>query len=69
MEIHINYIIEAVIFSGIGLVLYAVAFILMDMLTPYKLWHEIIESKNMALAILIGAAMLGLSNIIAAAVH
>ena len=69
MDFQINYLIEAIVFSLVGLALYAGGFIIMDKLTPYKLWNEIIDGKNVALAILIGAAMLGLSNIIAAAVH
>jgi putative membrane protein len=69
MGIQLAFITEAVVFSVLGLLLYAVGFVVIDKLTPYKLWHEIIEGKNIALAILIGAAVLGLSNIIAAAVH
>lgn len=65
----IKYIIEAFGFSFIGLVFYVVAFLVIDKLTPYKLGYEIIEGKNIALAILLGSVMLGLSNIIAAAVH
>ena len=64
-----NYVLEAGVFSIMGLVLYAVGFIILDKMTPYKLWHEIVEGKNMALAILVGAAVIGISNIIAAAVH
>ena len=69
MGIQLAFVTEAVVFSVLGLLLYAVGFVVIDKLTPYKLWHEIIEGKNIALAILIGAAVLGLSNIIAAAVH
>ncbi len=65
----LKYILEAVTFSVIGLVLYVVAFVVIDKLTPYRLTHEILEGKNIALAILLGSIMLGLSNIIAAAVH
>ena len=38
-------------------------------LTPGELWREIIERKNMAVALLAGAVAIGISNIIAAAVH
>ena len=65
----ISYIINAVIFSVIGLVLFAVAFAVLDRLTPYNLWAEITQKQNVALAIIVGSAALGLSIIIAAAIH
>ena len=63
------YVYEAFIFSVIGLILYALAFVAIYKLTSYALAKEILEGKNIALAILLGSIMLGLSNIIAAAVH
>jgi uncharacterized membrane protein YjfL (UPF0719 family) len=59
----------AIIFTVIGVVLFVVAFVLLDRLTPGSLWTELIEKRNTALAILIGAMSIGLSIIIAAAVH
>ena len=59
----------AVIFTVIGVVLFVAAFVLMDRLTPGSLWTELIEKRNTALAILVGAMSIGLSIIIAAAVH
>jgi uncharacterized membrane protein YjfL (UPF0719 family) len=38
-------------------------------MTPYHLWREIVENKNLALAVLLGAMSIGLCIIIAAAVH
>jgi len=43
--------------------------LLVDLLTPGKLWAEIIERKNMAVALLAGAVAISLSNIIAAVMH
>ena len=45
------------------------AFVAIDRLTPYTLWKEIIDDHNTALAILIGALALGMSIIVAAAIH
>ena len=42
---------------------------MIDALTPYALWKEIVEEKNIALAILVGAMSIGMCMIIAAAVH
>ena len=56
-------------FALIGILIFVVAFFILDKLTPYHLWNEIVHEHNMALAILIGALSLGLCLIIAAAVH
>ncbi len=62
-------IVNALVFAVIGILIFVVAFILMDKLTPYHLWKEIVQEHNIALAILIGALSMGLCLIIAAAVH
>jgi uncharacterized membrane protein YjfL (UPF0719 family) len=67
--INLNYIVNAVVFSGIGLTIFAVGFWVWDRLTPYHLWKEIVEEKNTALAIVVGAVSLGICSIIAAAIH
>jgi uncharacterized membrane protein YjfL (UPF0719 family) len=53
----------------LGILIFVVVFVLIDKLTPYHLWKEIVEDKNVALAILIGAMSIGMCIIIAAAVH
>jgi putative membrane protein len=62
-------IVAAIVFAALGIVTFLVAFIVVDRLTPYNLWKEIIEDQNSALGILIGLVALGLSIIIAAAIH
>jgi putative membrane protein len=59
----------ALVFALIGIVVFVVAFVAMDRMTPYDLWKEIVQEKNLALAVLIGAMSIGLCIIIAAAVH
>jgi putative membrane protein len=59
----------AVTFAFIGIVVFVVAFVLIDRMTPYRLWKEIVEEKNLALAVLVGAMSIGICIIIAAAVH
>jgi uncharacterized membrane protein YjfL (UPF0719 family) len=60
---------NALVYSVLGILIFAIAFVLIDKLTPYHLWKEIVENKNVALAILIGALSIGMCIIIAAAVH
>jgi len=59
----------ALIFAVIGITVFVMAFVIIDRLTPYQLWREIVEEKNMALAVLVGAMSIGICIIIAAAVH
>ena len=67
--IEMKFIINAGIFSLLGIVLLILGFVIIDKLTPYSLWKEIVEHKNIALAILLGSALLGISNIVASAIH
>lgn len=59
----------AVLFAVIGVLLFVLAFILFDKITPGSLWKEIIEDQNTALGVLMGAVAIALAIIIAAAVH
>ena len=59
----------ALIFAVMGITIFVAAFAIIDRLTPYQLWKEIVEEKNVALAVLVGAMSIGICIIIAAAVH
>ena len=61
--------VAAAVFALLGIILFGLAFLLIDRLTPGVLWKEIMEDQNTALAILVGCMALGISIIIAAAVH
>jgi len=65
----VGNILNALVFAFMGILIFVIAFIVMDKLTPYHLWKEIIQEHNMALAILVGAMSLGICIIIAAAIH
>ena len=68
-EFHPSYLLNAVVYAALGIIIFVAAFAIIDKLTPYHLWKEIVEDKNVALAILIGAMSIGMCIIIAAAVH
>jgi putative membrane protein len=68
-EFHPGLLLNALIYAMLGILIFLFAFMIVDKLTPYHLWKEIVEDKNIALAILIGAISLGMCIIIAAAVH
>ncbi len=65
----LNGIVLAILFSVVGIVIFCVGFIVVDKLTPYDLWKELIEKKNQALATVVGFACLGIAIIIAACLH
>jgi putative membrane protein len=60
--------VAAVLFAIIGVVLFIVAFMVFDKLTPGSLWKELIEDQNTAIGVLMGAVAIALAIIIAAAV-
>lgn len=62
-------LVNAAIFAIVGLLIFSAAFAILDKLTPFHLWKEIIEERNTALAILIGCISIGICIIIAASVH
>jgi uncharacterized membrane protein YjfL (UPF0719 family) len=66
-----NYapIINSIIYSILGVVIFCVGFVIIDKLTPYHLWKELTEDNNVALAIVVGFGILGICTIIAAAIH
>ena len=67
--INISFVANAVVFAFLGVIIFWVLFLVIDLMTPYKLWKEIIEEKNSSLAIVVGAMSLGICLIIAAAIH
>jgi putative membrane protein len=62
-------LLAAVVFAALGIIVFALSFMVLDRMTPYSLWREIVEKQNTALAVLIGLVSLGLGIIIAAAIH
>ena len=62
-------IVSALVFTVLGILIFIIAFVVMDKVTPYHLWKEIVQDHNMALAILVGAMSIGICIIIAAAIH
>lgn len=64
-----NIVASSVLYAFIGIVVFAVSFVVVDKLTPYDLWKELVEKKNTALAIVVGMVALGICIIVAAAIH
>ena len=61
--------IGSIVYALIGVLVFLVCFLIVDKLTPYHLWHEIVDEKNVALAIVVGAIAIAIGLIVAAAIH
>lgn len=59
----------SILFALVGVLVFWISFIIIDKLTPYDLWGEIVEKHNKALALVVAAMCLGISIIVAAAIH
>ncbi len=68
-DFHWAPMVAALLYATIGLVIFGLAFIVVDRLTPYHLWKEIVDQKNTALAIVVGAVAIGISIIVSAAIR
>ncbi len=59
----------SMLYALIGVAIFWICFLIIDKLTPYDLWSEIVEKKNTALAIVVGALCIAIAMIVAAAIH
>ena len=68
--IQMKYVVASLLYSGIGLVVFVVSYIVLDLLTPkVSIWKELVEKQNVAVAIFLGALTYGIATIIASAIH
>jgi len=59
----------SILYALIGVLVFWISFLIVDKLTPYDLWAEIVEKKNVALAIVVGAMCIAIGLIVSAAIH
>ena len=64
-----NGLLNSVLYSVVGIVVFCVGFMAVDKMTKYDLWDELINKKNMALAVVVGFVSLGICVIVAAAIY
>jgi len=62
-------LVTTLIFVLIGLVVFAIAFFVVVLVAPFSVKKEIEEDQNTALAIIIGAMIIGIGLIISAAIQ
>jgi putative membrane protein len=69
METILPVLVTTLVFVILGLIIFALAFLIIAKATPFSVRKEIEEDQNVALAIVIASVILGSALIIAAAVH
>jgi putative membrane protein len=68
MEDLLPNLLAAAVYALLGIVIFVLAIVGLDRMTPGTMWKEIIEEHNTAVAVLIGCLAIGISIIIAAAI-
>ena len=69
MDQMLKTLVSALAFSALGLLLFAVAFLIIVKVTPFSLRKEIEEDQNTALAIIIASVIIGIALIVSSAIH
>ena len=64
-----HVILGSVLYALIGVAMFWLCFLVIDKITPYDLWQEIVEKQNVALGLVVAAMSLGICIIVAAAIH
>jgi uncharacterized membrane protein YjfL (UPF0719 family) len=62
-------LVTTAIFTAFGLIVFGLAYVIIVKASPFSIRKEIEDDQNTALAIIIGSVIIGVSLIIAAAVH
>lgn len=62
-------IINSLLFAFLGIMVLLIGYLIIEKITPENTWKEIVEKNNVALAVVLGAFIIGLSMIISAAIH
>ncbi len=62
-------VLASLLYALMGVLVFWLCFVIIDKITPYDLWGEIVEKQNVALALVVAAMSLGICLIVAAAIH
>lgn len=65
----LTMLVSSLVYSALGVAVFAAAFWLVTKITPFSVRKEIEQDQNVALGIILGALILGIAIIIAAAIH
>lgn len=65
----IKTVFASVVYSVVGVMVFAASFVIIRIVTPFSIRKEIEEDHNTALAIVIGSIIIGIALIVSAAIH
>jgi putative membrane protein len=68
MEFMENNLVASVVYSLMGVVVFAIAFFVMEKLAPFSLKKELSEDDNVAVGIVLASVVIGLAMIISSAI-
>ncbi len=60
---------NAALFAALGVIIFSIAFLVIIKVAPFSVSKEIEEDQNIALAIVIGAVIIGIAMIVSAAIQ
>ena len=69
MNFNFGALVNSLVYTVLGVVIFWLAFVIVDKITPYDLWKELVEEKNVAIAIVVGAMSISIAIIVGAAIH
>ncbi|RAJ06796.1 uncharacterized protein DUF350 [Chitinophaga skermanii] len=67
--VNFNYVVSSVIYSLLGVFILLLCFWIVDRFTPENTWKEIVQNKNIAVAIVAAAFIIAIGLITSAAIH
>jgi len=67
--VNLHAVLGSILYSAIGILFFIVAYKLMEWFLPFDVNKELAQDQNTAVGVVVGAVMLGLAVIIAAAIH
>ena len=65
----VDLIVETLVFTLIGLLLFAIAYWIIVKVSPFSIRKEIEDDQNIALGIVIASVIIGIAMIVSAAIH
>jgi hypothetical protein len=60
---------RVLIYVLLGLAIFAVAYLIIDKMTPFSFGRELLENRNVAVAIVLAGVFIGIALILAAAIQ
>ena len=68
MSTHARPLVDSIVYSIVGAMVLGLSFYVIEKVLPFSMRKEIAEDQNVSLGIILGAFVIGLSIIIAAAI-